>query len=344
MSQETFFRSRFPKGHVNNATLVSWSNGEKHVYVHSPTLSPEALQRSLPDAECCGDVNVRQILISPYKFKRAKKLSEHLIYYDFKVAEIIRTSETARGSSAFLRYIDGPDGDEVLNIDFQNTWEDVGQMLARLHSLPIPASLSENLSISIEEMESSDWLACRYEFLIARMAQLGAKVNIDAAVNAGNLILDSLQEIEDPIRITYDDAKPSSLIYNGEDHKKPTLIDLEALTVGHRIIDGVGRALYWGPVGIPRSEGKSPNYEAADHVLQGYNKNVPNNWRIDKKEVNNWLIATELFWLPDIVSIKLLLENDERSHSTQRRIKNFNRIVEAVNQNKIEYALSITLQ
>jgi hypothetical protein len=97
-------------------------------------------------------------------------------------------------------------------------------------------------------------------------------------------VLRILPKITNPICITYDDPKPASIIF--KDLQTPVIIDMEAFTIGHRMIDGLGRGLYWGPLGLPLSRGWIPDPSARIKVLKGYNDNVPTKW--GKKPMDIW--------------------------------------------------------
>lgn len=344
MNKENVFFTRKPLigGLVNSATEICFSNGAKLVYEKTPTIPVELLPLINRDSEEASRVSFRQIQISPNKFVIAEKISRFLTANHIDHSSVVKTRSGTTCGSTFIQFIDGTDGESVPENNQSDVWDTIGFLLAQIHQLPAEI-IAKDIGIDWENITSDEWLNNRSKFLTERLKNLGAGIDREAITKAVAKTLNLIPKIERPICLTYDDPKPGSIIY--DKLGKPTIIDLEAFMIGHRIIDGLGRALYWGPLGIPLSKGEKPDPSARTKVLEGYNRGVSEGMRISEKDMDIWCLATELFWLPDVIGVHLLLPKAPaaRRQDVQRRITNLSNLVKNINGDNISEAIRISL-
>lgn len=336
-----FSRRPLSGGVVNSATEIRWTNGEKVVYEKTPTIPEECLLNVRTDANEAKHIGFRQIQISQDKFVVAQIISKFISEHNIEHSNIVKAREGQKFGSAFIKFVEGETGDKVAENNPEIAWSNVGFMLARLHQLPTN-QLAEKININFDVLTKDNWLHDRFSFLMGRLKKCNVDLDFEAASKATNIVLGMLPKIDKPICITYDDPKPASIIF--KDLQTPVIIDMEGFTIGHRIIDGLGRGLYWGPLGLPISRGWTPDPSARVKVLKGYNQNVAENMAVPENQMDMWCLASELFWLPDIIGVHLLIAiNNIDRHQVGRRLNNFKKLIAEINADNIPEAIKIAL-
>jgi aminoglycoside phosphotransferase (APT) family kinase protein len=245
---------------------------------------------------------------------------------------------------AVLEFIEGTPGSDQLHTQKDIVWNSIGEFVARVHSLPYEG-IATSIGHDPEFLNGTDWLAKRSSFLVSRLDPYGCSINPRLARDAFEVLLFSLPEIDRPICLTYDDPKPDSLIFSSNTLETPYVIDMESFTVGHRVIDGIGRALYWGPVREPLKKGGSPDMDASNEIIRAYNANVPRAWKIMPEEIGVWCVASEMFWLPDVIAAHKLAPflPAAQIRGIQPKVEKLKALLEALSSDDIPKATDITM-
>jgi hypothetical protein len=327
-------------GLVNTTGVVTTENSERYVHQRSQEIGAGILSAIHQDRDYCAAIGLRQIQVDPAKFVRAKIISEHLTRHDFRHSRILDAQDYHTYGSAMMSFIEGSPGSTILKEDKELVWNRVGHFVANTNQLP-HTPIADTLGFDIPKMIHPDWLINRFSALLHRLKANGVDIVDDkAAMDACHKLFSALSEIEQPICLTYDDPKPDSLIFTQNINDDPYVIDLESFTIGHRIIDGIGRALYWGPIREPLKNGRQPDHDAKQQVAQAYNTQVPEDWKILPNTVDLWCVASELFWLPDVVATHAIAPflPAARLQGTHVKLRRFSALLKALQSHDMEQA------
>jgi hypothetical protein len=323
---------------------VVFEDGVKYVHQQSEIIGDAYIEAVYADRESVEDVGVRQIQVDPSKFLRAKVVSEVLTERNVLHAKILDAQDCQSYGTAMLHFIEGAPGSSLLTTQLDTVWDSVGAMMAGVHTVP-HQSLAEVLGHDQENMEKPDWLEERFTFLLSRLNASIPEIDIDLtqALDAYHNLFNLLPTVDRPICLTYDDAKPDALMFQ-EISGDPYIIDMESFTIGHRIIDGIGRALYWGPIREPVKQGKEPDYNARHHIARAYNSRVPKSWSVSSETVDLWCIASELFWLPDVAATHSIAPflPAARLQGTGLKIKRLTNLLDALQHKDVAQAKEAT--
>lgn len=334
-----------PGGLVNRTSLVTGNNSESYVQQQSQNIDQDFMEIIYADRGRCEDAGVRQIQVDPAKFVRAKKVSAVLLAEDFRHAPLLAAEDCRTFGTAILHFVDGLPGSDLLERDKERVWSAVGNFVAITHAVP-HESVASSWGQDLAMLEKPDWLADRFLFLVSRLQDYcpASSISTSAAMQAYQRLVSLLPPVERPICLTYDDPKPDSLIFPADMNEEPFVVDLESFTVGHRIIDGIGRGLYWGPIREPLKKGLKPDHAAQKAVAAAYNKTVQESWRVPSDTIDLWCIASEMFWLPDVAATHTIAPflPAARLQGTHNKLQRFSALVDALGAGNTKRATEIT--
>lgn len=343
MNEVNIYDSYELHGGLVNNTRVVVEDGARYVHQQSEIIHDDFFDAVYDDRKRTEDMNIRQIQVDPAKFLRAKAVSEVLLEREMDHASILEARDHRSYGSAVLKYIEGLPGSSVLAMHRDVVWSGVGTMLANIHQVPYH-SLAQQLGHDLASMERPDWLERRFGFLLTRLnaSMPGVPINMPRALDSYHYLFDLLPEVDQPVCLTYDDAKPDALMFS-DITETPHIVDMESFTIGHRIIDGIGRALYWGPIREPVKQGCQPDYEARHLVAETYNNSVPASWNISPELTDLWCIASELFWLPDVAATHTIAPflPAARLQGTQGKVQRLANLLDALQRKDLDEARDV---
>lgn len=332
-------------GLVNTTAMITLGDSDTFVHQSSQQIGREYLAGIYQDREFCESIGVRQVQVDPSKFVRAKIVSEYLAKNSIDHSRILEAQDYSTYGSAIMSFIEGVPGSEILEDHSEYVWDQVGSFVATINQLP-HESLANELGFDLLQLTHDNWMTTRFSGLLSRLRLNGVQDTEDTsiALEAYGKLFSKLPPIENRICLTYDDAKPDSLIFAGGGKRKPYIVDMESFTIGHRIIDGIGRALYWGPIREPIKNKQRADFDNKLRVANAYNTQVPDDWRISEDTIDLWCVASELFWLPDVIATHTIAPflPAAKIHGIRAKLQRFSALSKALYDNNVERAKEIT--
>ncbi len=230
-----------------------------------------------------------------------------------------------RGERSYIlmEFIPGTSADK-----FMDRWpeksslvfQEAGKQIGQLASLTIPKELKEKSKPSLIEK-----LQPFLNFLENKqIISTNEKVQIARSLTIRLELLNSQQN-----SLVHLDPFPVNWHITGSPQNfKVSLLDLEAIGVGHPLVEGIGRALQWAAEDWFWIKKKPEHVGKFETMLaEGFNSTVKENLRItiDPKELTFLKDTAELAWLPEAIVYEFAKEKP--SEGPERRKNNLLNII-----------------